>query len=214
MIAVFDNDVVTKGVSYGIINDFCSAADPSGGPVGVLGTARFVVESSVRRCEHATGTATLLDSLRNFLATAEALDPSEDERELAADLELAALRRGVALDTGESQLCAIVIERGLRWLVTGDKRAIAAIEQLLEDQPRLADLSQRVMCIEQIMLILHDEGDAVALRAAICAEPAVDKALTSCFSCRSSDVPLGSIREGLSSYVEAVRAVAPRVMVG
>src|SRR5260370_37732456 len=98
--------------------------------VGVLGTARFVVASRIKRATRTRDPKSALEDLGQFLVNSIVLDPTDSEQQLAAEFEVAAQSRGLALDTGESQLCAIVLERAIPLLVTGDKRAIEGIERL------------------------------------------------------------------------------------
>ena len=210
MAAALDNDIVIKGICLGLLNAICEAVAPNE-PIGVLGTARFVVAASIRRVDVARRSAALED-LTAFLDSVDILDPTDTEQQFAADLEAAAQRLNVALDTGESQLCAIVIERAMTLLLTGDKRAIAAAERLIGVVPRLAEISGRLLCLEQATGRLLEAGDYAEIRRAVCAEPEVDKALTICFSCGRPDVPQGKVIEGLRSYVDDLRRQAPQIL--
>ena len=64
-------------------------------------------------------------AFRSFVDTAQIIEPTEEEQLMAADFELAAQRAAVALDSGESQLCAVLIARALRLLLTGDNARFA-----------------------------------------------------------------------------------------
>jgi len=140
------------------------------------------------------------------------LEPTAEELQAAANLEYTAQVEGLQLDVGESQLCAIVIARKIEWLVTGDKRAIAALERLLAFRHEIADLTGKLVCLEQLVRRLLADGSGAVMRAAICGEPAVDKALSLCFSCTSATMAPESWMEGLTSYVNAVRSTAPTLM--
>jgi hypothetical protein len=144
-----------------------------------------------------------------FLGTVAELEPTDSEQELAAELELAAQQRGFALDSGESLLSAITIERPLDALLTGDKRAIVAIEELLNDVLRLPEIRGKLKCLEQAVLELSGQIGLYPIRAAVCGQPEVDKALTMCFSCLNAIYEEDSVREGLQSYVKNLRAAAP-----
>lgn len=97
-------------------------------------------------------------------------------------------------------------------LLTGDKRAITAMERLLDTELRLHDLCGRVRCLEQAFLCVLDRKDSEALRSAVCTEPTVDKALTICFGCSSPTTQRETVLEGLASYIRALRTTAPRVL--
>jgi hypothetical protein len=118
------------------------------------------------------------------------------------------------LDAGESQLAAIVAERLLARLLTGDKRAIQALDQLVGDLPPLSVLGGRVRSLEQLIEYLVDGGEpANAVAQAICAEPTVDKTLTICARCAGADGPALE-RDALRGYIERLRGQAPRVLGG
>jgi hypothetical protein len=213
MKAVLDNDILLKGVCYGLLDQFVSAECEDGDVLGVLGAARFVVASKIRSRSDSTKVALALQILAGFLTQAEVLEPSQEEQSLAADLELAAQKAGLGLDSGESQLCAIVVSRRLSLLLTGDKRAIEAIEKLLEGNPQIDGIRGKIKCLEQLVVNVLLRADANYLRRAICEEPYVDKALTNCFSCYSPEASAASFIEGLNSYIEGLRAIAVNVLV-
>ncbi|HUY08601.1 MAG TPA: hypothetical protein VMW80_04015 [Candidatus Dormibacteraeota bacterium] len=147
------------------------------------------------------------------MSVATVLEPTATEQELAADFESVAQGRGLSLDVGESQLCAIVIERGVRFLITGDKRAVVSIDRLLDDEWRLEALKGRIRCLEQLVKHLLSDGPRFSgVREAICSEPAVDTALTMCFGCWGAGSTLGAVIEALDSYIRDLRSRAARVL--
>ncbi len=139
------------------------------------------------------------------------LEPSPEEAALAAELEYEAQRANLSLDSGESQLCAIVLKRNVSWLLTGDKRAIAALESLSAQMSFGAALAKRIVCLEQLFLRLL-VLNAKALAMAVCNEPNLDKALTMCFACSSGTATADSIKEGLISYVGDLRKSAATLL--
>lgn len=213
MIAVVDNDILHKGLRYGLLAQISQyLGHEADQDIGVLGQARFVVAHLIRRQEPARGRHALLQELEQFVDAATVLEPTDAESQLAADLEFAAQRHNIPLDTGESQLCAVVLERGVPTLLTGDKRAIAGIEELMSELPRLIDLSGKVTCLEQSILAVLQDAEPLALRAAICAEPAADVVLAICFSCASPDFSPHNAVECLNSYINDLRKAAPRAL--
>jgi hypothetical protein len=211
MKALIDNDILVKGACYRLLAEVANSI-PGGGHCGVLGAAKFVVPHYIRRQKLAGDVAAAEMCFFSFLASSEALEPSPDERELAAALEANAQQLSLSLDPGESQLVSILVSRVLPWLATGDKRAIVALEKLVDTDARLAGLAGKIRCLEQLVQQMLTNGDCTIIRNAICSEAAVDKALTICFSCSSQDSPSGSIRQGLDSYIGAIRASAARVL--
>lgn len=209
-----DNDLVLKAVCYGITADFWPGVGTAQG-VGVLGAARYVVSKRLERVSLARDRSTARAELSGLLALVTELEPTEGEVDLAAGFEIAAQELGLSLDSGESQLAAMVIERAVPVLETGDKRAIRSIEQLLDRVDELLPIQGRVRCLEQIVRrVLDDAGAIDRVAAAICAEPGVDKTMSICFAWSSGRPPaLDQVIEGLASYIASLRADAPRVLV-
>lgn len=212
MNAVVDNDVLYKGLCYGVLHDIVHAYDGTAGSVGVLGAARFVVGKKLQKTSLRRTADLVAEEFSKFLSAAVELEPSDSEQSLAADLESAAQQLDVNLDAGESQLCAIAIERVIPVLLTGDKRAITAMERLLDAELRLHGLRGKVRCLEQAVLYVLHQKDLETLRAAICTEPMVDKTLTICFGCSSASTQRETVLEGLDSYIRALRSVATRIL--
>jgi len=210
--ALIDNDILYKGACYGILSRICGSLNCAEKDIGALGAARFVVRKKIKRAMLSGGAEIVLKRLAVFLAGAHTLEPRPQEQSLAADLEAAAQFNGLGLHEGESQLCAILIMRGVSTLLTGDKVAIAAIEQLLSAEPRMLPISGKVKCLEQLVVSIIDGGDPASLRPNICAEPTVDVALSICFSCSSPHAMPASIMDGLDSYIRELRATARRTL--
>jgi len=213
MTALIDNDILSKGSCYGLLDELLSPLSVAGDPFGVLGAARFVVSKKILKKTLNKGSDAAIKILHDFLKRAVVLEPTEREQTMAAEFELAAQRAGVGLDVGESQLSAILVCRLVPLLLTGDKRAVQAIEQLLDSESRLAAISGKIKCLEQLVLdALIFSNDSDALRRAICAEVEVDKTLTICFSCKSHMGAGRNHTEGLQSYITDLRQRAPRVL--
>ena len=212
MNAVVDNDIILKGACYGLLDEILIPSCESIDLVGVLGAARFVVRQRARRMMLNGDTRTVLARLDSFFASVVTLEPTDQEVVLAAELELTAQRFRVNLDSGESQLCAVVITRAIPFLLTGDKRAICALEILLDADQRLLVLSNRVRCLEQLISIVLSMGQGAHLKATVCAEPTVDKALSICFSCITGGGNDQSFAQGIESYLTSLRSMARRVL--
>ncbi len=206
--AAVDNDILIKAACYRLQDTLLGAS------FGVLGAARFVVAGRLARMPLMGERQEAQDAAADLIARSVVLEPSDAELTLAAELETLAQRQGLELDAGESQLAAIVAERDVGQLSTGDKRAIRAFEQLLDALPALAALAGRIRSLEQLVDDLVgrlESPDDVA--KAICAEPTVDKALTICARCHTPPPDGPAIdREGLASYIRQLRADAPRML--
>jgi hypothetical protein len=212
MEALVDNDILLKTACYGLFDELLSKNFSSADQIGILGAARFVVTKLLRKRALRGDREEAVKRLNEFIECIVIVEPTTEEQIMAADFELAAQRAGVALDTGESQLCAILITRALQQLFTGDKRAIQAIKELLDSDTRLHFLCGKVQCLEQMILRAVSENNVQLFRAAVCAEPEVDKTLAICFSCNRADASLETIREGLNSYINDLRTRAPEIL--
>lgn len=211
--AALDNDVILKGASYGLLSDLLAALPESPHKHGVLGAARFMLPKKLER-KSVTQMERALADLQVALNAFEVLEPDKAEQRLAAELQFNAQQAGLALDAGEAQLTAMVVNRGLRHLLTGDKRAIFALASTpLPDGINREQLVRKIICFEQAMLLLLDHLDAANVRALICAERDVDVQLRICFSCSSPEVEETSWREGLRSAIEDIRAGCPDLLV-
>lgn len=203
-----DNDVLHKGAGYGLLTEMLGAIPARMHEVGILGSAKYVVARKLRKAK-LTEALALLDQV---VRQVQCLEPTEEEARFAAQLEYESQRENLSFDSGESMLCAIVIERSFEWLVTGDKKAIKSLEKLMSARGNTEKLAGRVVCLEQLMLRLIQGDRAPAIRSAICARPNLDKALTCCFSCGNQEGNPKSWAEGLMSYVQDVRAEAPSLL--
>jgi hypothetical protein len=145
MKALVDNDILLKGAQYGLLFPFAEAIPGNDGPVGVLGAARYVVQDRLSR--RSLEDSAVQEFLR-FLDENIELEPTPEEENIASAIESRAQRAGVDLDAGESQLCAVLISRAVSLFVTGDKRAICAIEVLFDAYEFLVGAAGRVLCLE------------------------------------------------------------------
>lgn len=208
-----DNDVIIKAACYGLTATFWPEAD-STCHLGVLGAARYVVAKRLERSSLSGGSERARGDAEALFARAITLEPTSAEVDLATQLEVTAQLMGLSLDAGESQLVAMMVHRGIPVLETGDKRAIASVEFLLDDVAAIVTIAGRVRCLEQIVLrCLAEPGAPASMAHAICAEPGVDKALSICFRCYSP-APEGHAVDlaAINSYLRKLRASAPRVL--
>jgi hypothetical protein len=213
MEALVDNDILFKALMYGLLHELLGPYNTSTDALGVLGAAQFVIAKKIRKQSPGTTvTAEKLDQFFNFMKGCYVLEPTDEEQAMAADFEFAAQRAAVALDSGESQLCAVLVQRAVPVLLTGDKRAIHAIQALLRTDTRLLTLYGKVVCLEQLFLRSITEASKSPLRAAVCREPDLDKAITICFSCKGRDPQLSNIIAGLQSYINDLRTKASLVL--
>lgn len=210
---LMDNDIVLKTCCYDAVDEVLGCTAGVGRSIHVLGALKFVLAKAISRARNIVDKAGTSDRLARLLDCVEIIEPAEDELALAADLETSAQSLDVELDEGESQLLAVLIFRSASLLLTGDKRAVRAMEPVLEAAGYTELVARRVACLEQIAMALIGRHGAEAIRRCVCGEAAIDKSLANCFSCASRFCRQESILEGLSSYIADLRRDAPRVLI-
>lgn len=203
-----DNDVVLKTCCYGIDEPLLELLDDVEATPLVLAVARYVIEGRIKRDRSLVDRERARKSFARTIDRLREVEPTDAELTLAAGFEAAAQALNLELDGGESQLLAMLIERGLPLLLTGDKRAIVAIERIAGD----ALPGPSVACLEQVMTMILGRIGLGRLRERVCSETGVDRALTSCFACRSTVVDTAAVVEGLDSYVGHLRKSSSRIL--
>ena len=210
--AAIDNDIIIKGACYGLLPHFVAAVPVQLNDVFILGVAKYVIISRLRKARITRGAESAVRSFEDFIQYVQELEPDHDEEALAAEFEFHAQKNNLPFDAGESLLCAIVIKRSMSWFVTGDKRAIKAMQPVLTTMGKLDALMGKVLCLELLVLRLIRNKNANEIRDSICAESDIDKALTACMSCTNERIGPDSWIEGLLSYINEVKRYAPDLL--
>src|SRR5688572_15563506 len=169
---LLDNDVVLKIASYRLGSDLIIATTDDEVPPSILAVAKHVIRSLVDRSKKLLDKGAAVAELEAIFDKVQQLEPTHEEIVLAAVYEDAAGELALELDGGESLLFAILLKRNARLIVTGDKRAIGALEQI-----STADGHGCVACFEQLIATIAASTGHSGLRINICAEPNADKAM-------------------------------------
>lgn len=208
--ALIDNDILLKGSAFDLLAPL-QVALGGAGTAGVLGSARFVLADRFARDARFHDADSARARFEAFLADATELEPGDDIVDLATTLEEAAADLHLPFDAGESLLCATAIQHAELAVLTGDKRAIASLEQLQESIAEVRALSGRLTCLEQVIEALVRRIGVETIRAGVCSELDMDRALTLCFQCpRGEDGHLDT--DGLPSYIRHMREQAPTML--
>lgn len=202
-----DTDILYKLARYGLTDSLLSSASLNASRFMMLGAARFMIPDLIRRRPPNRGVDLALVDFQRAVEFMERLEPTEAEVQLAADIEQAARTLNLELDGGESLLCAALISRTFELILSGDKRAIKSASTLIA-QGQFVELTERFVCLEQVITCLLQSGDVPAIRRAICGEPETDRAITVCFACRSDAVDIAAINDALSSYINDLKRSA------
>lgn len=203
-----DNDVALKIACYTLVDEAVAATSIDGVPPAMLGVGRFVIRGRLARARNITDAARAGAAFERLLRATSLVEPNDAEIALAAEFEAEANRGNLELDSGESQLLAILVTRACRLLVTGDKRAIVSMAIVAP-----VHASARIACLEQLIAHIVGAIGSMAVRAGVCAEPGADRAVTLCFSCGSPAAPAdGDVLAALISYVGHLDRAAPGVL--
>lgn len=203
-----DNDVVLKTACYALVDETIAATTVGGVPPAMLGVGRFVIRGRLNRATNIADPAGASAAFARMLAAMALVEPDDAELDAAADLEAEANRLDLELDGGESQLLAILANRACSLLVTGDKRAIAAMAVVA-----VGMAAGRIACLEQLVAHIVAGTGTAAVRAGVCAEPQVDRAITACFGCSMASAPSEEdVIAGLASYSAHLDRAAPGVL--
>lgn len=206
---LLDNDVVLKAASYALVDETVAVTTIEDTPPAMLGVGRFVIGNRLSRATNITDPARATEAFERILAALTLVEPDENEMAAAADLEAEAIRRDLELDGGESQLLAILANRTCSLLITGDKRAIAAMAIVAA-----AQAGGRVACLEQMVAQIVTTCGMPTVQARVCGEPNVDRAITNCFACSSPDMPeVNDVIAGLASYTGHLDRSSPGVLI-
>ena len=208
-LALVDSDVLFKVSAYDAATKLLVALRKQ--QIGALGVARYVVRDLINRRGRVSNKQRATDALETLSRTISWLEPEPIEIELAATYEEEAQKQNLSLDTGESLLLAILILRAANFLLTGDKRAICAIEQLAGLIG--PSVEGRVGCFEQLILSILAHIDSAEFRAQVCTEAAMDTTMSICFACHTAEFSQNDTLAGLASYVRDIRQKAPKVLV-
>ena len=204
--ALLDNDIVIKACRYSLASETLSSLRNLGYEPTILMAARFVVEDRLRR--HSPAASSAMGVFEPFLAECRSVEPTDSEVEIAAAFEAAAQTLNLELDVGESLLLAILIERQASLILTGDKRAIRAIEAIASDR-----IQRAIACLEQVFVTLNFDWGTPLIQTRVCGDQAADSALTNSYGCRSGGSSAEAVADGLRSYIEHLRQSCARTLI-
>lgn len=197
-IVLMDNDAALKLARYDLLDLALSALNSEPAGVRVLHTARYTLlptNAPLRHCKDAASA----ERLGTFLGQVQIVD------EAAVNTAwLDALLEIPGIDPGEAILFAYAAGEPEAVIVTGDKRAMRALFAASEAADVVAALTGRVLCIETLLAGMVEQDFALT-QTRVRANDGVDKALTAIFGV-VAPTALASVREGLDSYQNALRA--------
>ena len=200
-----DVDLVIKLICFKLSSSLMKSLLENNQIIEVLESTKYVVSKRVHKVFEKKDDRKIKLELENFSASCSYIEPSGEDLFLAAEIEKVSQLKNLSMDTGESILCAIAINRStkfLTYIATGDKRAIKSISQIKPSLEKINYLNGKFICLEQIIIGLIRGGNLIQIRKNICRAPNLDKTLSICFSCTGSNgQPKVEIINGLNSYI-------------
>ncbi len=206
--SLVDNDLAIKISSYELPSELIAVLSAKGLSPAALQVAIYVVRNRLRRSRQLNERDRAIKAFEQLSSHLTILEPTPGEIELAAAYEAKAQALDLQLDTGESQLLAVLLSRSAALFLTGDKRAIVAIEEIIGDQFE----HPKIGCLEQVIAAIVQLTNVQYVRSQICREPQADRAISLCFSCTAPAVSMTSALEGLDSHIHALRSNASRTL--
>lgn len=194
---LLDNDAMLKLSQYGLLDSALAVLGTDVEAVRVLNTARYSLlptNNRLKRCKDEAAA----NRLEAFLEKATPINTDN----LDADT-LDALTSFQGIDPGEAVLFAAASSDTNALLVTGDKRAIAALSSNYGLSQITSKLEGRIYSLEAIVALLVKK-DFELTQHFVRQQPQVDKALTNIFGV-SSAASFISVEEGLRSYIQHMR---------
>lgn len=209
-----DTDVLLKIAAYRMADELVDAIAGKG-PPSILGLTQIIAAKQLmRRRKKLRDMERAIGELDTLLGICDVLEPDDDEIRIAAEFADVAQDSGLPLDPGEAQLAAIVKNRALPLMVTGDKRAIHALSKLTEGAPVREAFVGKLACFEQVISAIAALIGEITVRERVCSEPEMDGAMRLACSCdRAAWDPL-QLNEACSSFIGAVRAEVGDLLAG
>lgn len=197
MILFIDNDALLKLANYDLLDTALVMFNIRPEDTYILATAQYVLlpaKDRLRRCK----TEQCAARLESFLPRVTKLRADDAD---AATLDALAERPGI--DAGEAVMFAVAALQSDSFIITGDKRAIEALQTGQGQEGVREALAGRILSIELLFSFMV-EGDFTQVQARVRSQPGVDMALTHIFGV-SAPASLESVRAGLDSYVAHLR---------
>lgn len=196
---LIDNDALLKLARYGLLDAVVETFCCSSHVVRVLATAKYSLlpaKNRLRQCKDEDSALKLED----FLKRSASLDIVD-----ASPALLDTLNAIPSIDAGEALLLAVGASDRETLIITGDKRALAA----LSSDPAVSHvanaLAGRIMTLEVVLQQLVEQQFAYT-QSCVRSKPDVDKAISNVFGV-SAPATIDSVHEGLTSYIEHLRGL-------
>lgn len=194
-----DNDALLKLARYGLLDALVTMFGVDVRNIRVLATAKYSLlpaKNRLLRCRDEDSA----NRLEEFLTRSEPLSPVDTDTNL-----LDALSAIPSIDAGEALLLAAGASDHETLVITGDKRALAALCADSSISQVANALAGRVVTLEVIFWQLVNKG-FTHTQSCVRSKPDVDKAISNVFGV-STPATIDSVREALASYINHLQEV-------
>lgn len=188
-----DNDALIKLAHWRLLDRLATTFDAPWEEIGVLASIGFRAHKRDAKLFRSNEIA---EELAICLTHAGSLDVQD-----AAIF--GRLQEIVGLDAGEVELIAACVAAPGSILITGDKRALEALAQTeLEDVA--VHLAGRVLCVEQLLVMMADGDSPASIIAAVVPFRDIDRAVGCVIGANGCTDQ--NFRDGMASYIGALRS--------
>lgn len=207
---LFDADVLIK---LSVLDCFSECIAALGFKLTDCATMRSMtlsagLDKQVVREQRAGGPGKPARRLFKTLSTIPTIDKMTDsEKHLSAAMTAVALKHGLAFDAGEAMLASVSIHRGLPFVTTGDKKAVACLPVLAQHIVEVAHLKGRLLPLEYLLLRAVQSLGLAALHARIDAGKGCDFSVSHVITEAGTDQP--AFEAALIHKLRGVHAKAP-----
>jgi hypothetical protein len=201
VICFLDNDILLKLLAFDVMDEALGALRIKPEDLRILDTAQYVFQKS--RKVSAKYSEAVRDRAIEFVKTCQTVAPEATD-------EFCLLSR--SLDVGEATLVAATARISPFVLVTGDKRCLQVLATQRELGQVMERLQGRVICLEQVILLLIRRSGFAWVKARV--EPLVeyDLALQACFGSGALATEVNVIL-ALEGYIESLRQDSAELLV-
>lgn len=196
MIVLSDNDILFKLAHCDLFDEFLAFIQVPAKSIAILHTCIFKMRKTLK------GHPNVLSRLEKFCQLVTII--ADDQ----VDIAILEAIMGTGADAGEAILAAKVATTPGAYLVTGDKRAVKALNSMADGHIKSA-LAGRILCFEELVIgLMHNSGFA-SLSAKLIAGSACDGVLRNAFGPgRTEEHAL----ECLYSYADSLRTACPTLL--
>lgn len=198
-----DNDVISKLAHWRLLENLTNVFNCSIDQIYTLPSLVIRAKKAITKPDKLfrdSETANYAYTFLSQLSVQVTPDP-----QTVADLQL-----NPNIDYGEALLIAIALTQDKSLIATGDKRAIASIGGL-QAQGQLLELRGRVVCLEQLLSCFTRLLSFNVVQSCIRNLPDLDKATKAIWGSRI-DSPEPSVKEGMLSYINSLKSLAPTLL--